>query len=349
MRLVILTQVLDRQDAVLGFFHRWCDLFARHVDELIVVAQQVGQVELPANVRVMSLGREHGASRGAMARRMLAVLLRLPRVATPTAVLAHMVPRFVLNAAPAAFLRRLPLHLWYTHKGVDLSLKLATPLVRRVFTASPESFRLATPPGKRVVTGHGIDCVQFQTATGPRPVDVLSVGRLAPSKGQIELLDALQLLQPVPTTELAGDILLESDKPYRQRLEERAAATGGRVRLLGAVPYPQVAELMRRARVLVNVSRTGSVDKVVLEAMAAGTLPLTCNESFRSVFDADLIEQLMFEPGNASELSTRLSSLLALDDGQRDALGARLRGLVQRDHDLDRLVPRIVAELERAR
>ena len=45
---------------------------------------------------------------------------------------------------------------------------------------------------------------------------------------------------------------------------------------------------MRRARVLVNTSRTGSVDKVVLEAMASGTIPLTCNESFLSVFDEDL-------------------------------------------------------------
>ena len=345
MRLVILTQVLDRGDAVLGFFHTWCDRFARHVDELVVVAQQVGDVDLPENARVVSLGREAGAGRRAMAWRLFSTLVRLPGARGRTVVLGHMVPRFVLNAAPVALARGFPLYLWYTHKGVDLSLRLAAPLVRKVFTASAESFRLESAAGKRVVTGHGIDCEQFSRAVGPRPVDVLAVGRLAPSKGQLELLEAVARLAPVPRTELAGDILLPSDAGYRDAVRARAAELGGRVTLLGAVPHPEVAHAMRRARVLVNTSHTGSVDKVVLEAMATGCIPLTCNESFRSVFDAGLQQQLMFDPGDGEQLGERLSELLALDDGARDALGERLSSIVKRDHDLERLVPRIVREM----
>jgi glycosyltransferase involved in cell wall biosynthesis len=350
MRLVILTQVLDQDDAVLGFFHAWCDRFAHHVQELVVVAQQVGRVDLPDNVSVVSLGREHGAGRKTMAARMLGCLMRLPRGPKPTVVLGHMVPRFVLNAAPAATLRRFPLFLWYTHKGVDLALKLAAPLVRRVFTASPESFRLESSAHRRVVTGHGIDCTQFDlpSAAGPRPVDVLCVGRITHAKGQAELLDALARVDPAPSAELAGDILLDSDRAYRDEVAARAAAMGGPVTLLGAVPYPKIADAMRRARLLVNTSRTGSVDKVVLEAMACGTIPLTCNESFRSVFDAELQERLMFSLGDADDLASRLTALLTLPDAERAALGQSLRQIVQRDHDLERLIPRIVAEMESA-
>ncbi|RKY21491.1 MAG: hypothetical protein DRQ55_04140 [Planctomycetota bacterium] len=345
MRLVILTQVLDQRDAVLGFFHTWCEVLCRHVDELVVLAQQVGQVQLPANASVVSLGREQGAGRSAMAARMLRYLIGLPRRTGRTVILGHMVPRFVLNAAPAAALRRFPMYLWYTHKGVDLSLRMAAPLVKKVFTASPESFRLESAVSRRVVTGHGIDCQHFSPGREPREVGVLSVGRLAASKGQLELLDALARVDPAPCVELAGDILLDSDRSYRDQVAARARCMPGPVSLLGAVPYPDVAGVMRRAKLLVNSSRTGSVDKVVLEAMACGTIPLTCNESFRSVFDDDLQRRLMFKLGDADDLAGRVSELLALPSAERASLGQRLRGLVQRDHDLLRLAPRLVSEM----
>jgi glycosyltransferase involved in cell wall biosynthesis len=350
MHLVILTQVLDRQDAVLGFFHGWCAEFARHVDRLTVFAQRVGEVALPANVDVRSLGKEAGGGRLTMLQRLLFGLTRMQGGRRPDAVWAHMVPKFVLYAAPAVLPRGIPIYLWYTHKGVDRSLRMAVPLVRKVFTASEESFRLASRHGRRVVTGHGIDVAHFLPGPWPRPVAVLSVGRLAPSKGQDELLSALDLLEECPLTELAGDILLASDAPFRDRLHATAAARfPARVRFLGAVPWPAVAAVMRRARIMVNASRTGSVDKVVLEAMACGTLPLTCNESFAPLLGPELAALLMFRRDDPRDLAAGLQRLLALPDADAEALGLRLRAIVERDHALGRLIPRMVAEMEPSR
>lgn len=350
MHLVILTQVLDRRDAVLGFFHGWCETFARHVERLTVVAQRVGEAALPDNVELRSLGKEAGGGKLRMAHRLGTTLAALRGARRPDAVWVHMVPRLALYAAPALLPRRVPMFLWYTHKGVDASLRLAVPLVRRVFTASEESFRLPSGRGKRVVTGHGIDCARFAPGPGPRDVDVLCVGRLSPSKGQAELLEALALRPgPPPRTVLAGDILLESDAPYRERVRALAARLGPRVELAGAVPWLEVAGLMRRARVLANVSRTGSIDKVVLEAMAAGALPLTCNESFAPLLGPALAPRLMFAPGDAQGLARGLRTLLELPGGEAAALSARLREAVVRGHDLEALVPRMVAEMEAAR
>ena len=347
MHLVILTQVLDRQDAVLGFFHGWCAEFAGHVERLTVFAQRVGATDLPGNVSVRSLGKETGGGRLTMLQRLVSGLTGLRGANRPDAIWAHMVPKFVLYAAPVAMPRGIPLYLWYTHKGVDRSLRMAVPLVRKVFTASEESFRLASRHGRRVVTGHGIDCAHFRSGRWPRPVDVLTVGRLAPSKGQDELLAALALLPACPRTEVAGDILLDSDIPFRAQLHERAARDfPGQVRFLGAVPWPAVADVMRRARVMVNASRTGSVDKVVLEAMACGTLPLTCNESFEPLLGPELAPLLMFRKDDPRDLADGLLRLLALTDAEGEALGARLRLRVQEDHDLSRLIPRMVAEME---
>lgn len=346
MHLALFTQVLDRQDAVLGFFHRWCEVFAAHTERLTVISQRVGDVALPDNARVLSLGKEHGAGK-------LGMLLALRRQwgaacsdGTPDALWLHMVPKFVLYSAPLA-VGSCPMFLWYTHKGVDTALKLATPLVRRVFTASAESFRLETKPGKVVVTGHGIDGEHFAPGPAERLVDVLSVGRMAPSKGQDVLLEALAQLPASVNLEVAGDVLLDQDVPFREACHARAAELPHDVHFLGAVPHTRVADAMRRARILVNSSSTGSVDKVVLEAMACGTLPLTCNESFVPIL-GELADTLMFRLGDADDLAAKLRGLLELGDERRAALGARLRETVLRDHLLENLIPRMLAEMEAA-
>ena len=349
MHIVLLTQVLDRQDAVLGFFHRWCEILAQHVDRLTVIAQRVGETALPDHVTVESLGKERGAGLLGMEQRLLSVLLGMRGDRRPDALLAHMVPKFVLYAAPVTVPRGIPVYLWYTHKGVDASLKMSMPLVRKIFTASAESFRLDSSVSKRVVTGHGIDCDYFSPGDEPRSVDVLSVGRLAPSKGHHEILEAVEGLAGTrdaqPVVQIAGDILLSQDEAYRDALRAQAAAVGN-VQLLGAVSYPEIAAAMKRAQLLVNASRTGSVDKVVLEAMACATPVLTCNESFEQVLGSELAERLMFPQGDIAVLRERLENLLAMSQGEREELGRELREIVLSGHDLKQLIPRLVAEME---
>ena len=49
--------------------------------------------------------------------------------------------------------------LWYTHKSVNLKLRIATKLADKIFTASEKSFRLVS---KKVnIMGHGINIEQF--------------------------------------------------------------------------------------------------------------------------------------------------------------------------------------------
>jgi hypothetical protein len=81
---------------------------------------------------------------------------------------------------------------------------------------------------------------------------------------------------------------------------------------------------MRRARVMVNASRTGSIDKVVLEAMACGALPLTCNEAFVPLLGPELSARLTFRLGDPADLAAGVQRLLALPPGEAAALGARL-------------------------
>lgn len=346
---MVLTQVLDQADPVLGFTHGWMEALARQLDRLIVVPLRAGSHALPQNVEVRSLGKEHGGSSAARLKALARVVGGACRAHEVDAILAHMVPRYAVYAAPFALPRRIPLFLWYTHKGVDWSLRAAEPLIRRAYTASAQSFRLASR--KKVVTGHGIDTDWLvpPPAGNIADADVVVVGRIAPAKDPLTLIEALGRLRaeglPLRTL-LIGDTLLDRHDAYKQQVQQRIAALGlaDQVELLGALPHPRVREAFWRAPLFCTPSLTGSVDKTVLEAMACERIPITCNESFGEVFGA-LAPRLMFPPGDAAALAARLREHHQLDGSARAELARALRTLVVEHHNLDRLARRLVADM----
>jgi hypothetical protein len=58
MKLLIVTQRVDRRDPILGFFHRWIMEFAGQCEQVIAIGQAKGSFDLPGNVIVVCLGKE---------------------------------------------------------------------------------------------------------------------------------------------------------------------------------------------------------------------------------------------------------------------------------------------------
>lgn len=349
MKLLFLTQVLDAQDAVLGFTSRWVAALAQRCERVRVIALEVGDLAgLPANVDVREVGRRGRLRRLLRYRALLAEALRADGFDT---VLAHMVPRYALVAEGPARRAGAGLYLWYTHGGVDARLRRAVPRVDKVFTASPESMRVPSP--NKVVTGHGVDLAHFPFTPPPAgAARLVSVGRLTPAKDQLVAIEALKLLVErgrEVSLELVGAGLVTSDAAYRARVVARIdeLGLGARVRLGGAVPYRDIPAHYAAASVVLNPSHTGSLDKVVLEAMASGRPVVSCNEATRALF-AELGPRaawLAFEPGDAAGLARALEALLDLSPTERARLGTDLRGLVTREHDVERLMDRLVSEM----
>ena len=74
MALLIITQKVDRQDPTLGFFHHWLEEWSRQYGELTVICLEQGEVALPSNIRVLSLGKEERQSRWQYLSRLTAYL-----------------------------------------------------------------------------------------------------------------------------------------------------------------------------------------------------------------------------------------------------------------------------------
>lgn len=345
--LLLFNLVTDADDPVLGFTTAWANALAAYFPRVDVMTMRAGRLALAGNVRVYSIGKEKGYSEPRRAlefyRRLSGLLLR-ERYA---AAFAHMTPLFAVLAAPLLRARGVPLTLWYTHGSVSRTLRLAERLAGRVVTASPESFRL--PSSKVRILGHGIDTDQFVPAA-PRGDDrfiVLSVGRIAPVKRLETLIEAAgRLCHELDFRALRVRIVghaAPEDAAYAERLRRQVTLLGldTVVTFAGPRPHDQVAAEYQRADVMVNLSRTGSLDKAVLEAMACGVPVVTANEAFAAVL-APWADRLLIPHDSPGKLAAALVRLKGLPDAERAALGAALRARVIADHSLPRLMERLV-------
>ncbi len=323
MKLLICTQAVDSKDPVLGFFVRWIEEFAKHCEQVTVICLRKGEYSLPANVRVFPLGGENKLSRGY---KLLRGAWRFRDNYDTT--LIHMNPEYLVAAGWLWRVLGKKTALWYTHKNVDFKLRIAVLFAQVIFTASKESFRLRSK--KVQVVGHGIDTDFFSPdANSPRGDTILSAGRLSASKRNDLIVRAMPF---VPQ-----DLWIAGDGPEADTLQDlaRKLQVAGRVHFLGAKTQSELRELYRKAGVFAHTSETGSLDKVVLEALLCGLPTVTTSEAYKA-----LLEPFGLYAGDTSP--TLLAGAI------RNAVGADVTPLTQKvreEHSLATLIPKLIAKL----
>ncbi|MBI4065768.1 glycosyltransferase [Candidatus Kaiserbacteria bacterium] len=277
MKLLICTQAVDAGDSDLGFFVHWLQCFAKNCNKITVICLREGKHDFPKNVKVIALGaaptQEVGAptmsvgvGRMQKAAKLISLAWKLRN--EYDSVFVHMNPEYVVVAGMLWRFMNKRVALWYTHKSVNLKLRIAVLFSHIVFTASAESLRLQTK--KLRVMGHGIDTDFFSPDTSIAREDwILSVGRLMKSKRHdLAIRTAIRENK---------ELRIAGEGTERKNLELLARELGARVQFLGALTQSQLREEYRKARCLIHTSETGSLDKVVLEALACG-LPVQTND-----------------------------------------------------------------------
>lgn len=137
MKITLITQKLDPQDYVFGFFYGHIIDLANKCEEVHVVClEHAHSFELPANVHVHSLGKEDGVSRLEYIRRLFSFLFS--HIGKYDIVLVHMEPLYVLLCGWWWRLTGVNIVLWYNHVFKNLPLRLAAPLAHEIISASPQ-------------------------------------------------------------------------------------------------------------------------------------------------------------------------------------------------------------------
>jgi len=347
---------VDYGDPLAGFVITWLNKLASKFENVYVICQELGDTNgLPANVLVRSFGKEKGHGKLRQAYGLLAECFRQAK--KTDGFFIHMHPVYAILAWLPAKLFHKKMVLWYTHKSVDLKLRIAHVLVDAVLTASPESFRLTSKKVK--IFGHGIDLEKFSAKGGPASggkvkdgkFRIISIGRISPVKDYETLIKAAEILRDSGVSdfivEIYGKIGLPRHQGYYDDLVEfvKNAELEDYVKFQGELDYEYVDEAYREADLFVNLSQTGSIDKTVLESAASKTLVLTSNEAF-AIPLSKIDPLLFFERDNPEDLAARIIKIKILPDEVRLKLQNELRSLVEENHNLDNLVKKIAEEFK---
>lgn len=334
MKLLITTQIVDLNDPVLGFFHRWLSEFAVNCEQVVVICLKKGKYSLPDNVKILSLGKENSASKLKYAFNFYKYIWQERK--NYDAVFVHMNPEYVVLGGVFWQLWHKKIALWYTHKSVNLKLRLAEKLVDIIFTASQKSFRL--PTNKIKIMGHGIDLEIFKpTQTKLKTKIIMQVGRISEVKGQLTLVKAFKkIVDKIPEAMLyiVGSAINERDKIYQDEvikyIKEHKLADS--VKLLGPIVNDKIPSILEKVRVSVNLSSTGSLDKDILEAMACNVHPISINEAFRNILPKN---NFIY---NIDELPDKIIFFL------NNSVECEYREIIKNSHNLKELIKNIVIE-----
>lgn len=278
MKLLIVTQVVDVEHPILGFFHRWIEEFAKNCEEVHVICLQEGKHSLPESVKVYSLGKESGGNRLTYLFRFYKLIWQLRHVYDN--VFVHMNQIYVILGAPLWRIWGKKIGLWYMHGSVSSSLKLAEKLTDKIFTGSAESFRLKS--NKVFVTGHGIDTHKFAPQSVTKDLDLITVGRITPAKNLLEQIDILKAIRETNDVKLniVGVAVTTAEAEYEKKLRAYMQQQDliDYVNFVGRVQQAELPLLLNRAKVFITTAQNGSLDKAILEAMACG-LPVVSSAS----------------------------------------------------------------------
>jgi glycosyltransferase involved in cell wall biosynthesis len=293
---------------------------------------------------VRSLGREAGASRLTSLFRFYSYVLS--ERARYDAVFVHMNPEYLVLGGMLWRLMGKKAALWYTHKSLTWRLRLGSLFADVIFTAVPESIRLTSR--KIVALGHGIDTDAFKPGAKRAArdrVELLSVGRITPSKGIHRMLEALDVLHarafPFRFT-VVGAPVMAGDFSYEAELRESIARRpyAAYVEWRGPVPYADLPAVFQQADLFLNISATGGLDKVILESILSGVPAASSNQTSKAFLED---YGLFIDIPDAPHIAECIITFLKRPD--RDDVARSLRAFVEERHSLARLAPMLLEKL----
>jgi len=356
MKLLLVTQKVDKNDDVLGFFHRWILEFAKHFEFVTVICLKEGSHDFYSvknakprsensaefsgtGVKVLSLGKEDGASRLKYIYRFYKYIWSEHK--NYDVVFVHMNIEYIILGGVWLRLTRKKVFLWYNHTYGTLSARIAGIITNKTFHTSPFAFTARFKNAMKMPAG--IDTNMFKRDVGLQkiPNSILYIGRISPVKYVDILLNAVKILnnRGVKTTLDIYGSAPERDKEYYDGLRKDAEEMekNGIVSFCGSIPNYKSPKVFNKHEVSVNLTPEGNFDKTVLESMACETLTLVSSPAFESI----LPKEFLFEERNADDLADKIENILSMSQDQKNTYSTNMRKKIIEEHDLSTLAKKI--------
>lgn len=330
MKLLICTQTIDKNDPILGFFHRWVEEFAKHFDAIQVICLKEGDHSLPKNVTVHSLGKESGESFFKYVTRFYRYLFTLQ--GSYDRVFVHMNPHYIMLGGIWWMLARTPIYFWRNHARMNIMTRIAARFASLVFYTSPFACTSRYAHARQMPVGIDTNLFVVHEETedkNTRPKKILFLGRVSPVKRVEVFIETAKYLSPAYEFHIYGDAP-KKDLTY---YETQRAQAGTNVFFHTGVTNTETPEVYRMHDLYVNLTPEGSMDKTVFEAAACGVPVLVSNTSFRGTVP----EISITSDVSPKYLAERIVSILEQGTEKRQNTNTETRKLIVTNHSLAKL------------
>ncbi len=335
MKLLVITQEMDKEGDVLGFFVDWMRELSKYFEKVEIAHLRGVGAKMPKNVTLHKLS-------GNKAKKVI-MLNELISKTRPDRILVHMCPEFVISIYPNTVLHRIPIIMFYAHGGTSPKVTLAEKMCRKILTTTESGFRIKSK--KKVVIHQGIDSEKFYWSEGRYLLDVARISKVKKHDLIISAFSVISKRRPGLKLKIVGDDPSEKKETVGGlKKVVRELGLEGMVELAGKIPNKEMPAVYAECAVFVSASETGSLDKTGLEAMASGKPVLVCNEAFDKILSG-FEEECMFEKGNSGELAKKMEWFLDNHKKAKD-IGAILKKRVKEQHSMQDLMRRIAEEIK---
>lgn len=339
MRLLILTQKIDKNDDVLGFFHNWLKVFSGKFEKIIAVCLQKGEVDLPENVTVLSLGKEKNYSRFQTVKEFYKIVWQERK--NYDAVFVHMNQEYVLLGGIFWRIMGKKVYMWRNHPANNVLTRIAVVFCSKTFCTSPASF--IAKYEKNIIMPVGIDTELFKRVDNERVSGlVLSLGRISKIKNVYHIVDAVRRVKErgmKPRLRVIGNPITQTDREYFAQVKEEVKNRKMEdfVEFVPGVPNRLVPKEISKAEIFVNMTLDGTLDKTIFEAMACEVIVIASYDALRGVLPDDNIAR----KENGDDLGIKIEKALTMPQDKKKELQEKMRKYVEEKQSLALLAEKL--------
>src|SRR3989344_2570625 len=338
-KILIITQKVDVNDPVLGFFHRWIEEFSEHFESVAVICLEKGEYALPENVKVFSLGKEERQSRIQYLIHFYWYILYYRN--SYDAVFVHMNQQYVLLGGIIWKMLGRRIYMWRNHLAGNITTAFSVFLCDKVFCTSKFSYTARYKKFVIMPVGIDMDLFKKHNNVAKIPRSILFLGRMAPIKKPDLLISALSEMKNKGIdfkVSFYGDSL-PKDTEYFNFLKKEVKKYGllDKVSFHSGVANYKTVDIYNTHNVSINLSPSGLYDKTIFEAMACEILILASSKDLHEFINEDYI----FDEDNVSSIIQKMEKLLNIGGEDIKRRGEELRRFVIENHSLKKLGEKI--------
>lgn len=331
MNLLICTQKVDRNDPILGFFHRWIEEFSKEFEKISVICLEKGEYDLPKNVQVFSLGKEEGKSKAKYIFNFYKYIWGERK--NYDSIFVHMNQEYVLLGSFLWKAWGKKTVMWRNHHYGNFLTKIAMLLSDILMCTSKYSFTART--SKTKIMPVGIDTNLFQDKKNNRIKNsVLFISRISPIKKPDLLIDSIFVLSKNKKNlkvSVVGDPAKE-DKNFYDSLKKKVNKLYiyNIFSFVDSVPNHKTINIYNQHEVFINLSTSGMYDKTIFEAMACGCLVLSTNKNLVEEID----EMFVLNSEKPDYIASKIEAIFSLSEEQKRKYRNILIEYTDRKHSL---------------